>query len=405
MTYWYDFADARPTQAQLKAGPALGVSRYVKKNLPNNFELSLQERNQYLSWGLGVCYNAEQTSTDIILQPTSYWHDYGQEVSALLQSWGTPTNQGINVAASADTPVIPANLPKAMNNFSAFAAAVKPYGMIGYAQTNILTLLNVEGISPPGSKHWLPGAISWSNYPNTSAGWASYMAFPLAGMVQMLGSNIAGTDMNYIVDIAHMGMHWPVGSPYLPKPPAEEDDDMGIIKFFQLPPNSSLMHAGSPLQQGNGTPTYFMQFIQDEWGNIRWDTDNTYSGAFKDIVPTTGQTNPNTHNTTIFAGKIIELGIIGYDEFLGMCFLAPNIGPGGNVLSPGGTNFGAGPGVQLDPVSGYQLVPLPGTKPAPAGAITVNIPPIEIPPVAVKFPEYTTTSTSTPTPTPVEPAS
>lgn len=220
MAYVYDFAGARPTPEHLQAGEAAGVCRYIKKYLPNDYDLDKDERDGYLAQGLGVLYNAEQHAGDLTEQGPGYFRDYGKYVSDRLQSWGTPTNQGINVALSADSFVSDAALPGVIRNYVAFAQAVLPFGTTAYAQIQVIALLVAEGISPPGAKFWLPSAISWSGYDTDQASWDAYMAYPHAGLVQLYGNPLVpGTDMNVPIDLPAMGFHWPAGSPY-----AKEDD-------------------------------------------------------------------------------------------------------------------------------------------------------------------------------------
>lgn len=219
----FDAADP-PNLTSVSNAGGVGVGRYVKKNLPNEFELGTQERLDILSGGFGLLYNAEQSANDLTTQPTSYFHDYGQQVAALLTQVGAPTL--VDVPLSADTEVTAGTLAKVMNNYSAFAAAVEPYGCIGYAQTNVISLLVTEKISRPGRKHWLPGSIGWSpGYSNTKASWQQYILFPYAGLVQLgpqavgwfNAPTVAGCDTNLLLDAPSMGFEWPPGSPYAPK--------------------------------------------------------------------------------------------------------------------------------------------------------------------------------------------
>lgn len=225
-----DFSAARPSRAQLVGAGVVGVCRYLKKDRPNSFDLEDGERANYLAWGIGILYNAEQNAGDLTTQPTSFFHDYGQEVAGRLAQWGAPTS--VNVPVSCDTGVAHGSkqLAQAMNNYSAFAAAVAPFGMIGYAQTDIIDLLVLEQISPIGAKHWLPSAIGWSpGYRNAdgSYDWARYLAYPHAGLVQRVGASpVPGTDLNTVVDVASMGFEWPAGSPYAPK---KKDTDMPLF--------------------------------------------------------------------------------------------------------------------------------------------------------------------------------
>lgn len=209
----FDFADARPGKAVLDANGCVALSRYVKRWLPNSFDLSASERAQNLAWGYGQLYNPEQSASDIIEQSPAWWSDYGKYVADRLQGFGVDPVR-VRPCQSADCFVTNADVPKAMNNFAAFATGVQPYRMIGYAQLNLLDLLVDEAISPAGAKHWLPGAISWSGLPNTADGWKQYQAYPHAGMVQMLSSPVPGTDMNIPIDLASMGFEWPESSPY-----------------------------------------------------------------------------------------------------------------------------------------------------------------------------------------------
>lgn len=212
----YDSANP-PNRQTIKAKGGIAGSRYIKRNLPNSFDLGSTERLGWLADGLGLLYNAEQAANDVLVQSPAWWMDYGKYVSDRLQAFGVRTDIGVNVPASADCQVLSADLSKAVNNLAAFAVGVEPFGMVGYGQISVLNLLTVEKISPVGAKHWLTASLGWSGYPNTSAGWAAYMAWPHAGMVQMLGSNVPGTDMNYLLDPLAMGFEWPESSPYYPK--------------------------------------------------------------------------------------------------------------------------------------------------------------------------------------------
>lgn len=255
----YDSANP-PNRQAIKAAGGIAVARYVKRNLPNSFDLGSTERLNTLADGLGLLYNAEQNASDVLVQSTSWWMDYGKYTSDRLQAFGVRTDMGVNVPASADCQVSSADLSKAVNNLAAFAAGVEPFGMIGYGQISVLNLLTVEKISPVGSKHWLTASIGWSmpgtgpGGSHTSADWDAYMAWPHAGMVQMLGSNVAGTDMNYLLDPVAMGFEWPTSSPYYPKPDPPEDEDMDKM-IIAIDPTTNGGAGGVYLLYGNGVLT------------------------------------------------------------------------------------------------------------------------------------------------------
>lgn len=252
MTAVYDAATLGETPqqisaklAQIKRAGGIGVARYLKKLLPNTYELTAAERTQILGADLGLLHNAEQKAGDLITQPTSYFTDYGKEVADLMQSRGVPTDEDINVALSCDTGVAAGSkeFAQVINNYDAFAAALDVYGVIGYAQTQIIDFLIIEEISPPGAKHWLPAAIAWSGatYKNADGtwNWAKYLAYPNAGMVQRLSSLVPGIDMNTVIDVTAMGFEWPAGSPYAPK----KEDPMAPTAFIydvQVGPNGEV---------------------------------------------------------------------------------------------------------------------------------------------------------------------
>lgn len=229
--YAYDFAPKNGvSQPALAAGVGVAVCRYLKKDLPNSYDMDKTERDKYFSWGLGVLYNAEQGATDLTTQSPQYFKNYGKMLSDKLQSWGV--NPRFNVPLSADGSISGTAMTTALNNYAAFASTIEPFGVVGYAQTQLIDKLLSSGISRPGSKHWLPGAISWSGLPNTSAGWAKYMAYPNAGICQMLGSNVAGTDMNYLLPGWNTMFDWPAGSPYAPAITTQEDDEDNMFGWY-----------------------------------------------------------------------------------------------------------------------------------------------------------------------------
>lgn len=234
----YAFDGAYPINpASLKQGRDVAVCRYLKHQLPNDYQLGDAERQAYLAKGFGVLYNAEQSAGDLTSKPASYFTDYGHQICAQLTAWKVPTDQGINVALSCDTGVAAGALSKIITNYIAFTDALGPWGVVGYAPTQVIDLLVVEKVSPAGAKHWLPGAISWSGLPNTPAGWKTYLAYPHAGLVQLgpqavgwlKAPAVAGTDTNIVLDPAAVGFHWPAGSAYLPQPPVKGEIDMFIL--------------------------------------------------------------------------------------------------------------------------------------------------------------------------------
>lgn len=249
--YVYDYADARPTQQQLSAGQSQGSSRYIKLILPNDYDLDSDERTKLMSWGEALLYNAEQNADDVTNKPPSYFASYGSYTRDRLLAFGVTPGR-INVPLSADTGLSSKQIPGVMNNYSAFAAAVEPFGVVGYAQIDIIDLLHDEGISPPTAKHWLPGAIGWSGYDNTPDGWNAYITHPHAGLVQ-LGPDavgwwdgtrfrydapgaptVPGTDTNLAFDMAAAGFDFPPGHPYAPK------EDPMIDGFLAFDTHSSV---------------------------------------------------------------------------------------------------------------------------------------------------------------------
>lgn len=205
------FDSAEPfTQARLnsvKAAGGIGVCRYVKRWTPNNYDLEPAERTLILGNGLGLEYNAEQAAGDMLNQSPAWWQAYGAYVAARLQSWGVRTDRGITVAASCDQDITTeAQLEHVVANYAAFRAGLAVYGMRAYAQTQVIERLISTGVAAADDKEWLPGARGWSGLST-----AVYNAYPHAAIVQQIGTPVAGTDENTVLDLAGLGMEWPEG--------------------------------------------------------------------------------------------------------------------------------------------------------------------------------------------------
>lgn len=339
----------------MRAGGGIASARYIKLNLPNNYDMKPAERLAILNGGLGVGYIAEQGADDVITKTPAYFADYARYVSDRMQSWGVPTNRGINIICAADTDVVSAKLAAAVNNMAAFAENCGPYGMIGYAEIPICNLLVAEGISPPGAGQWLTAALGWSpGYQNTAAGWAAYLQWPHAGMVQMLGSNLAASDLNMPgpLGFRSVGFEFPPSSPYYAAPTqtisTEDDVIVGmLIDQKTVPANQQTVPQGIYTTEG------LLHWVADgeSWG----DLDNGLTQVLNAQQQVTGY----QHVTTVVTVTWNEIQRRAFEKY----------GPGGVGVFPTGTDFGAGVGTPVIAalpglINAASWVPMPGAPPA-----------------------------------------
>lgn len=301
----FDAADP-PNLASIKNAGGVGGARYIKKTLPNAYDLEPGERLNFLTAGLGLLYNAEQSANDVLVQSTQFFADYGKYVADRLQSFGVnPT--GVNIPLSADCQVSDTALPKAMNNLAAFAANCAPFGMTGYGQMNVLQLLTEEGISPKGAKHWLTGSISWSKgYTNTPASWNEYIQFPYAGMVQLgpqavgwfKAPTIAECDTNILLDPTAMGFEWPESSPYAPR-------EATPMEYIIDDPAGGSWHTFDGGKEGI-TPALLTQLLADGVKHLTVnDTNKTDLTNYLAALPTAGLASPGEAQIVNLLGELL----------------------------------------------------------------------------------------------------
>jgi hypothetical protein len=199
MAVMFDGAYARDLAA-MKASGAIAVSVY----LTGNYAVPKSWVDQVRAAGLGVVPNYEQATNELVTAGMTGGIAVGQRAAAAATALGFPTDASVAIVYSVDVDVPPAQFAQIGLAFDGinsvthgrFLTEVYAEGaLIDY----LMTTKRVTGAE------WLSASESFPGYNPSS---------PNVGLVQKIGSPVAGTDLDQITNPTGIHAWWPAGSPF-----------------------------------------------------------------------------------------------------------------------------------------------------------------------------------------------
>lgn len=169
--------------------------------------------------GHGIWWNHERGQLDLAGGAPAGTLAANEAMPAVVAA-GTPLDGTIAIVYSVDGSVAQADFTKYDPAFKAIRAAHEGRFLIGfYGELALYKHLKALGLVDV--KCWLSASSSFPGYdPND----------PDVGVIQTVGTDLASTDRDLVTDAAHLGVWYPPGSPYAPKPTPTEDQQMLIVR-------------------------------------------------------------------------------------------------------------------------------------------------------------------------------
>lgn len=211
MTYAYDAAYS-PNLAKVKAAGGIAINGY----LTGTYALSTTQPAAARAAGLGYVPTYEQGAAELVGASRATGQAVGRRILAAFVAKGLPLDGTVAVYPSVDVSV-----PIDGTDRDADACNDAWRGMrdilVGkvsiraYAEGAVIDALAAAGLVD--GKCWLAAPTSWPGYSVTDSN---------VCMIQLVGTDVAGTDRNHIITDPHaLGAWWPDGSIY-----AQEADPM-----------------------------------------------------------------------------------------------------------------------------------------------------------------------------------
>jgi hypothetical protein len=234
--YMYDAA-YQPDLDKVLAAHGIAISRYFTGPNPAFVwkRVTPQQVTDTLGKGLGMVCNTEGSADPLSAADAAgvTYKEYGK----LLAQWGLtdlvrcgiPAGIGVADYFSVDVYTDPSRYPDVRDMFDGINEVIPRAGYLTkvYSQGGLIDYLcaqhRVDG------KQWLAAPTSWPGYKEALAG-------PNLAMVQLVGSPVAATDQNKILDPYAIGAYWPDGSPYGGEVPLTDDDVKKIWAYALTPP-------------------------------------------------------------------------------------------------------------------------------------------------------------------------
>ncbi|MGZ4524099.1 MAG: hypothetical protein ACXVXO_11895 [Mycobacteriaceae bacterium] len=193
----YDAAYA-PSLATVRQAGGVAVNHY----LTGIYAGSSTQPRLARAAGLGCILTYEQGPSELVGTSRAYGRMVGQRAVTAAVAAGAPADGSVAIFFSVDV-----NVANAGDCDQAFLgirdACAGKFQVRAYAQGSVIDHLAAAGIT--GGKGWLAAPTSWPGFNPSS---------PNVCLVQRVGTDVPGTDLNDITDINALGAWWPDGSPY-----------------------------------------------------------------------------------------------------------------------------------------------------------------------------------------------
>lgn len=191
-----------PKLADVKAAGGIAMSCY----LTGQYAATSPQPNRLHAAGLGALGNYERGAGELVACGYARGVEIGREAATAYIGKGAPAGQKLAIYFSVDVNAAPSTFPAIGRAFDGIKAGLagrfvpRVYGegaLIDY----LLTSKRVAG------PQWLSASSSFPGFNPIS---------PHVGLVQKVGTPVAGTDLDVITcDPSELGIWWPAGSPYL----------------------------------------------------------------------------------------------------------------------------------------------------------------------------------------------
>lgn len=167
--------------------------------------------------GIGILWNHENAPNELA-GGYAAGVAAAQHAIAPVIAAGTPTDGTVAVFYSVDVDIPTTAFQPWVDAFAGINVTHAGRFRVGcYGEGALINELVRLGLVQV--KGWLSASSSYPGYDPKS---------PNVGLVQMVSTNVVGTDQNEVTDITGLGIWWAPGQPYVNDPPLKlkEDDDM-----------------------------------------------------------------------------------------------------------------------------------------------------------------------------------
>lgn len=199
--YAYDAAYS-PNLAAVKARPgAVAINGY----LTGRYATSTTSPAAAHAAGLGWVATYEEGTDELVGASRSKGAAVGQKILAALKAHGVPLDGTIAVYPSVDVAVSAGNATACNEGWRGLRDVLAGKVSIrAYAEGAVIDALAYAGLVD--GRCWLAAPTSWPGF---------NVDDPHVCMVQLVGTDVPGTDRNHLVtDPKALGAWWPVASPY-----------------------------------------------------------------------------------------------------------------------------------------------------------------------------------------------
>lgn len=263
--YMYDAAYA-PNLDQVVAHGGIAMSCY----LTGPYATTSAQPAALHAKGIGALGNYEREPGELLTAGVAGGVGIGQTACSAYIGKGAPAGQGLGIAYSVDVDAPASSYGAIGQSFDGInQGAAGRFATLVYGQGGLIDYLiahhDVVGVE------WLSGSKSFPGY---------NPADPNVGLVQLVGSPVAGTDQDTITNLAALAkfIWWPAGSPY-----ANGGDDMAAADVAAIKADMDAMEKRL-LAQINAVPVNYRQHQY----NMEAST-NAIVAQIRDALPAAAQ--------------------------------------------------------------------------------------------------------------------
>lgn len=204
--YGYDAAYP-PPPATIKAAGGVLMAVY----LTAKYAVPTSRCAQIRATGLGVLLNYEEGAAELVTAGRSGGQAAARRALAAAIADGAPASNTLGIYFSVDVNVSPGQFAAVGAAFDGINDVLRGKFLVHvYGEGALIDYLIATGRVV--GRQWLSASTSFPGFNADS---------PNVGLVQLVGTNVPGTDQNTITNAAGLDAWWPAGSPY-------GDDDMPL---------------------------------------------------------------------------------------------------------------------------------------------------------------------------------
>jgi hypothetical protein len=199
--YTYDAAYAPKLSTVAKTPGAVAINGYLTGVYANTTTQPAAAR----AAGLGFIPTYEEGRSELVGASRASGRRVGDKIAAAFRAKGIPLDGSVAVYPSVDVPVAAGSADACNAGWQGIRDVLGgDVSVRAYAEGAVIDALGKAGLVD--GKCWLAAPTSWPGFDVND---------PRICMVQLVGTNVPGTDRNHLITDPHaIGAWWPDGSPY-----------------------------------------------------------------------------------------------------------------------------------------------------------------------------------------------